>query len=69
MLNDIDPLLSFHDFQIIKSDGKTELIFDVVIPFEYKGDLNNLRDKIREKIGEADDSIYPIIKIDREYIP
>ncbi len=69
LLNDIDPLLSFHDFQIIKSDGKTELIFDVVIPFEYKGDLNNLRDKIREKIGEADDSIYPIIKIDREHIP
>jgi hypothetical protein len=31
--------------------------------------LNNLRDKIREKIGDADDSIYPIIKIDREHIP
>jgi len=69
ILTEIDPALTFHDFQINEGTTKKDLVFDVMIPFEYKGDMEELRERIRAKIIEADSSLNPVIKIDREHIP
>ncbi|MCK9537034.1 MAG: cation-efflux pump, partial [Bacilli bacterium] len=69
LLNEIDPVLKFHDFQIVQGSEKTDLIFDVVIPFKYLMSKEELIAKISDKIKDMDEALNPVITVDREYIP
>jgi hypothetical protein len=33
---DIDPIIKFHDFRMVKGETHTNFIFDVLVPFKYK---------------------------------
>lgn len=35
VLSQLDPRLSFHDFRVVLGETHTNLIFDLVVPFQY----------------------------------
>lgn len=62
----IDPRLTLHDFRIVPGDTHTNLIFDVVAPFELAVADDALRTDLADRIHVADDHLFAVITVDRE---
>ncbi len=67
ILEDIDSKLSFHDFRIVPGPTHTNVLFDVVIPFEYPLTAKELRTVIQDKIKEHNETWIAVIEIDKMY--
>ena len=52
ILNEIGEKLTLHDFRVVFGDTHTNLIFDVVIPFEHTMSDSETTKQIQEKIWE-----------------
>lgn len=61
--NDID--LSIHDFRVVVGESHTNLIFDVVIPFEYPLSENDVCTKIAKAVEVEKPNCYCVITVDR----
>lgn len=60
---------SMHDFRMVPGKTHTNLIFDVVVPFEYKGNDESVTEALQEKVlKELGDSFFIKIQIDRVYV-
>ncbi len=67
----IDERLSMHDFRMVKGKTHTNLIFDVVIPVDFKIPSKELINKIEKSINdenELDEIYYLVVTIDKNYI-
>ena len=65
----ISPKLSIHDFRMVSGPTHTNLIFDIVIPFDENLTEDEVVEKVTAFIKEIDESYYPVIQIDYEYSP
>lgn len=68
VLTDIDKGLRFHDFRIVKGPTHTNLIFDVLVPYQFGIEDNELISLIDEGIKKMNPSYFTVIKIDHTYI-
>lgn len=59
--------VTFHDFRIVNGPTHTNLIFDVVIPYDYIMSDNATRAYLEYKIKEIDESYFAVIEIDKAY--
>ncbi len=64
VIKEISPMLSFHDFRITKGPMRTNIIFDLEVPFEFEMKDNEIIRKINEKIKAIDKSYYIVVKVD-----
>ncbi len=62
----VDDRLTLHDFRIVPGDTHTNLIFDVVAPFDLPLPDDTLRDTLADRIHASDDHLYAVITVDRE---
>ena len=62
---EIDPTLSIHDFRCVIGTTHTNLIFDVLLPFESKDTPDAITKKIGEAILRERDNHYCVITVDR----
>ena len=62
----IDERLSIHDFRFVEGTTHTNLIFDVVAPFELKMSNEDLKRAVADKISEIDPNYFVVVTIDRE---
>lgn len=54
-LKELDPQCSIHDLRVVNGMGQINLIFDMVVPFEYdEEEKNNLQLQLMEKLQEID---------------
>lgn len=68
ILNDIDPILTFHDFRVVMGDKAKNVLFDVVTPPSYKYTDKELTDIIKTRINEVGNGdLYAVIVIDKSY--
>ena len=67
LLQELDPVLTMHDFRIVTGPTHTNLIFDVVAPFRYKLTDEQLSALISYKIKEQNDTYFAVIQIDKKY--
>lgn len=60
---------SMHDFRMVPGKSHTNLIFDVVVPFEHKKSdaevITEIRKKVMEEVGE---NYFSVIQLDRDYV-
>ena len=59
--------VTFHDFRIVQGPTHTNLIFDVVVPFDYQMTDAGVVNYIQEKITEIDKNYYAVIDVDKAY--
>ena len=65
----IDEKCSIHDFRVVNGSGQINLIFDMVVPFEYKEDKKaELVRTFNEKIREVDQRYLCVITVEHSYI-
>lgn len=68
ILKEIDSGLTFHDFRIVTGPTHTNLIFDIVIPYDSKlseHEIKNGFDLLMKKHG---DNVFTVITFDRSYV-
>lgn len=63
-----DPTLSLHDFRIVKGDRRTNIIFDLVVPYSEENDEEKIKNIISKKIKELDPTYFAVIEIDNDYV-
>jgi len=69
IVKEISDELNIHDFRAVFGVTHSNLIFDVVVPFEFKYSDEELSDIISEKISQMDSSYRAVITIDHNYVP
>ena len=72
MVNDIiceiDRELTFHDFRVVVGEENKNVLFDVVVPPEYKYSDEELERIITEKISETSNGkIFTVLVVDHSY--
>lgn len=61
----LDGALTIHDFRMVRGTTHTNLIFDVVAPFELGMSERELRETIAARVREIDESLCTVITVDR----
>ena len=66
LAQEIDDRLLIHDFRIVPGDTHTNLIFDVVAPFDLRLSDDELRLALSDRIHAHDEHLFAVITVDRE---
>ncbi|MEH2944015.1 cation diffusion facilitator family transporter [Lachnospiraceae bacterium KK002] len=68
LIHDMDDVITMHDFRVVTGPTHTNLIFDVVVPYEYKISDEDLTEQIQKRaralLGE---NHYVVIQVDKAY--
>ncbi|MDR1563809.1 MAG: cation diffusion facilitator family transporter [Oscillospiraceae bacterium] len=67
-IKEIDSVLELHDFRMVEGKSRSNLIFDVLVPYEYKIDDEKLLKLINAKVKLIDPSFFAVVTIDRSYV-
>lgn len=59
--------ISFHDFRIVHGPTHTNMIFDVVVPFDYTMSDSEVVAYIQNKIFQIDQNYFVVIDVDKAY--
>lgn len=65
ILKNIDETLSFHDFRMVFGETHTNILFDVVIPFGSKIQLEDVKKELEEKYSNEEIKYYFVLGLDR----
>ncbi len=68
LLSTIGEGVSIHDFRVVSGPTHTNLIFDVVIPYNLKLDNKAVTEKVNSLISTIDGNYYPVFNIDNSYV-
>lgn len=64
----IDERLTIHDFRMVTGTTHHNMIFDVVIPADFKLSQEELKDIIQKKVWEKWSDYYVVIDVDTAYV-
>ncbi len=64
----IDEQLTIHDFRMVTGTTHHNMIFDVVIPADFKLSQEELKDIIQKKVWEKWPDYYVVIDVDTAYV-
>ena len=66
---ELNDTFSIHDFRVVMGPTHTNLIFDIVVPFDYSLEDEQIRQKISEDVKrELGEEYFCVINVDKEYI-
>ena len=66
IVTEIDPRLSFHDFRMVRGREHSNVIFDLVLPFDLRGQEHALRARIGEALHAENPRYRAVITFDSE---
>ena len=67
LVKEVDPVLSIHDFRVVMGPTHTNLIFDMVVPFDFPLSDVDVADQVQKKIWKYNPVYFAVIEIDKAY--
>lgn len=67
VLNDLVGNAQIHDFRLVDGPSHTNLIFDIIEPFDQTYDMITIQQKLKEKFKEEPKECFFVINIDHQY--
>ena len=67
LLHNNYPEIRFHDFRMVKGPTHTNIIFDIVVLFDYKERDDVITDFLQKEIHRIDSSYFAVIQVDKAY--
>ncbi|MFI3141164.1 MAG: cation diffusion facilitator family transporter [Clostridia bacterium] len=64
----IDKDLKIHDFRLVSGSSHSNLIFDLVIPFDYKYSEKQLKEMIDEKVQSIDENYFAVVTVEHSFV-
>lgn len=69
LIKDIDDIITMHDFRIVPKQIHTKLLFDVVVPYEYRLSDEELEELIQSRIGATFEEEYVVVvQVDKSFL-
>ena len=68
LARELHPDLTIHDFRITAGPLHTNLIFDVVVPYEVPLSDEQVKAALAEKLTAVSPSYFAVIDVDRSYV-
>ena len=65
ILKNMDERISFHDFRLVIGKTHTNILFDVVVPFDCKLSLEDVKKALEDRYKDEDKKYFFIIELDR----
>jgi hypothetical protein len=69
LIEEISPEIGMHDFRAVWGVSHVNLIFDIVVPFDFELSDDELVQLISDRISEIDQTYYSVITVDHSYVP
>jgi hypothetical protein len=69
IIEQISPRIQMHDFRVVWGVSHSNLIFDVVVSFDFQYSDEELTKLISDKIHEINETYHSVITVDHDYIP
>lgn len=68
ILSALNNEYSFHDFKMVKGPTHTNLIFDLVVPYDKKKTSSEILRELRNKFKEKDENINLVVTVEHSYV-
>lgn len=69
LIEEISPRINIHDFRVVWGISHTNLIFDIIIPFDMQDSDEDIVAEINKRVGLLNPSYRTKITIDHPFIP
>jgi cation diffusion facilitator family transporter len=69
IIEEISPGISMHDFRVVWGISHSNLIFDIVAPYNTRLNDEELKKLISNKVHDIDETYRSIITVDHNYVP
>ena len=67
LVRSLDECYSMHDFRTVPGEHKTNVIFEVAVPFDCKKSEEEVKEEICRAVERADGGIYrPVVLVERQ---
>ena len=67
-IEEISGALTMHDFRIVTGPTHTNLIFDVVTPYNFPLSDGELAERIQERIRTDNPNYFAVIEVDKQMV-
>lgn len=67
-LKSVEETLTIHDFRMVTGPTHTNLIFDIVVPYNIKFTDEEIVKQVQEQVQQLDSSYIAVINIDKAYV-
>ncbi len=64
LAKEVDERLTIHDFRFVEGVTHTNLIFDLVVPFERQSEAEQLKCEVARRIKQEDEQFFAVIQTD-----
>lgn len=64
----LDTRITIHDFRMVEGPTHTNVIFDVVVPFNYAKSNSEVVESVQELVRELDGNLFCVITVDKAYV-
>lgn len=68
LVKNIDQCLSIHDFRMVQGPTHINVIFDVVVPQDYKLKDKEIRKQVCDLVKDNFENCFAVVKIEKSYI-
>ena len=68
ILLELDPHLTLHDFRVVPGSTHTNLVFDIVVPFEFTMTDEAVKKAVSERIHALEGNCYAVIDVDKSIV-
>lgn len=68
IVTSVDGRLKLHDFRIVDGPTHTNMIFDLVVPHDFKYSSSEITGIIKEKVAQRDPSYHVVMLVETDYI-
>ena len=67
LITDFDATITMHDFRIVRGPTHTNIMFDLVLPYQYRMTEKEVSTYFFTEIQKVNPTYYPIIHMDTQY--
>jgi cation diffusion facilitator family transporter len=69
LIKQISPKISMHDFRVVWGMSHSNLIFDIVVPYDFQWSNDELINLISDEIHKIDATYHSVITVAHNYVP
>ena len=64
----IDERVTIHDFRMVTGPTHTNVIFDIVVPYDVKRTEDEIRRDIERMVKTLDENYYATVNVDKSFV-
>ncbi len=68
IIGKMDGDIRFHDFRVVEGSTHTNIIFDVVVPYEYSMTDRQVKTYIDQEVKKLSKRYFTVIEVDKECV-